>query len=109
MKKRQSKTSGQGMAVGVAWYREADWSRIKELFPDADQLHDSYAEWLKSAEESVKRLARTGMIVEPYIIDIDDFLGWCLIHDRPRDAKARTEYVIEKLNLKYPDQRVPPK
>jgi hypothetical protein len=33
--------------VGVAWYREADWPRIKELFPDADKLHDSYAEWLK--------------------------------------------------------------
>jgi hypothetical protein len=35
VKKRQQKKSGAGMAVGVAWYREADWPRIKELFPDA--------------------------------------------------------------------------
>ena len=42
MKRPQPKMSGAGMAVGVAWYREADWPRIKELFPDADQLHDSY-------------------------------------------------------------------
>jgi hypothetical protein len=91
VKKRQPKKRGAGTAVGVAWYREADWPRVKELFPDADQLHDGYAEWLKFAEASAKRLARTGMTVEPVVIDIDDFLGWCLVQNRPRDAKARTE------------------
>ena len=101
VKRLQPKKSGASV-VGVAWYREADWPRIKELFPDADKLHDTYAEWLKFAEESVKRLSRSGVIVEPFIIDIDDFLGWCLVHSRPRDAKARTEYVVEKLGHKYP-------
>jgi hypothetical protein len=101
VKRLQPKKSGASV-VGVAWYREADWSRIKELFPDADKLHDTYAEWLKFAEESVKRLSRSGVIVEPFIIDIDDFLGWCLVHSRPRDAKARTEYVVERLGHKYP-------
>jgi hypothetical protein len=69
------------MAVGVAWYREADWPRIKELFPDADQLQESSA----VAEGSAKRFAHTGMTVEPFVIDIDDFLGWCLVrgHARP--------------------------
>ena len=95
------KKSAAGV-VGVAWYREADWPRIKELFPDADQLHDSYAEWLKFAEDSVRRLSRSGVTVEPFVIDIDDFLGWCLVHDCPRDAKARTAYVVEKLGRKYP-------
>jgi hypothetical protein len=42
--------------MGVAWYRKTDWPRIKAMFPDADELHDSYAEWLKSAEDSVERL-----------------------------------------------------
>ena len=99
--KKQPKKSGVGV-VGVAWYREADWPRIKELFPDADQLHDSYAEWLKFAEDSVRRLRRSRVTVEPYTIDLDDFLGWCLVHGRPRDANARTAYVVEKLGLKYP-------
>ena len=52
MKRPQPKKSGAGMAVGVAWYREADWPRVKELFPDADKLHDSYAGWLKFAESA---------------------------------------------------------
>ena len=54
------------MVLGVAWYREADWPRIKELFPDDDELHDTHAEWVKSAEASVKRLTRPGVTVEPY-------------------------------------------
>jgi hypothetical protein len=91
------------MARGVAWYREADWPRIKELFPDADQLHESYSEWLKFAEESVKRLTHPGVAVEPYAIDLDEFLGWCTVHGCPRDAKARTAYVVEKPGLKYPN------
>jgi len=101
VKTRQPKRTGG--VVGVAWYREADWPRIKALFPDADKLHDSYAEWLQFAEDSVRRLRRSVVTVEPFTIDIDDFLGWCLAHDCPRDAKARTEYVVEKLGRKYPN------
>jgi len=97
----QPKKSSAGV-VGVAWYREADWPRIKQLFPDADKLHDRYEDWLKFAEDSVRRLKRSGVTVEPFVIDIDDFLGWCLVHGRPRDAQGRTEYVVEKLGLKYP-------
>jgi hypothetical protein len=100
--KRQQAQKGATGVVGVAWYREADWPRIKELFPDADKLHDTYAEWLKFAEDSVWRLRRSGVIVEPFVIDIDDFLGWCLVHSHPRDAKDRTAYVVERLGHKYP-------
>ena len=58
-----------GMVVGVAWYREADWPRVKELFPDADELHDSYAEWLQSAEDAIKQIKRTGVAAEPFVIE----------------------------------------
>jgi hypothetical protein len=87
----------------VAWYREADWPPCQELFPDADELHDSYAEWLKSAEDLLKNLKRSGVAAEPYVMDIGDFLGWCLVHGRKRDAKARSEYVAEKMHLKHED------
>ena len=89
MKSRHPKRAKSGMMLGVAWYREADWS-IKELFPDADELHDTHAEWVKSAEASVKRLTRAGVTVEPYTIDLDDFLGWCTVLGCECDAKART-------------------
>jgi hypothetical protein len=39
--------------MGVAWYDETDWPRIEAMFPDADELHDSSAESLKSTADSV--------------------------------------------------------
>jgi len=102
VKRQRPKKVGPPMVLGVAWYREADWPRIKELFPDAADLHDTYAEWLKDAEASVKRLIRPGATVEPVIVDIDDFLGWCMVHGHRPDSKARTEYVIGEIDRKYP-------
>ena len=102
MKRQRPKKAGPPMVLGIAWYRETDWPRIKELFPDAADLHDTFAEWLKDAEASVKRLTRPDATVEPVIIDIDDFLGWCMVQGHRPDSKARTEYVIGKIDRKYP-------
>jgi hypothetical protein len=46
---------------------------MKELFPDADELHDTHAEWVKSAEASVKRLTRPDVTVEPYTMILMTF------------------------------------
>jgi hypothetical protein len=46
------------MIVGIAWYREQDRPRVKRQFPDANELHDSYAEWLASAQAAMRTPAR---------------------------------------------------
>ena len=56
LKKQRSKKTGPPIVLGIAWYREADWPRIKALFPNAGDLPDTYGEWLKTAEATVKRL-----------------------------------------------------
>ena len=89
--------------LGIAWYREADWPRIKALFPNAGDLPDPYAEWPRTAEATVKRLnARPDVTLEPVIIDLDDFLRWCMVHGHQPNSKARTQYVVEKISRKYP-------
>jgi hypothetical protein len=35
VKRQRPKKAGPPMVVGIAWYREADWARIKDVFPDA--------------------------------------------------------------------------
>jgi len=97
-KRKLSKSAAvPDVVVGVAWYREADWPRIKGLFPDADELHDTYAEWLRSAEGSVKALKRRGVDAKPVMIDIDAFIVWGLARGRKLDANGRAEYTTEKL------------
>src|ERR1700751_4173547 len=64
-------------AMGVAWYRESDWPRVKSEFSDAEDLHDTYADWLQSAEAVVRHLGQSGGEVQRYLMDIDHFIHWC--------------------------------
>ncbi len=100
MKNRKPPKIDPAMVTGIAWYREEDWPRIKALFPDAGASHDSYAQWLQAAGDMLERLRSEGIAAEPYVLDIDDFLGWCLIHGRKRVAADRSAYVAEKLRLR---------
>jgi len=86
-------------ALGIAWYRESDWPRVKSLFPDADDLHDTHAEWLQSAESLVRHLGQSGVVVKRYAIDLDRFIVWCSEREMAPDAEARSAYVAEMLEL----------
>jgi hypothetical protein len=83
--------------IGDAWYRESDWSRVKSQFSVSATLHDTYEEWRCDCEDAITKITTQGHIVTPVTIDIDDFIGWCMLHGRKRDAKARSEYVAEKM------------
>jgi hypothetical protein len=95
--KRPTQTE-PSMVLAIAWYREQDWPRLKRQFPDADELHDSYAEWLASAQAAMRTIRRSGTRAEPFIVDLDDLFGWCAIRGRDPDANSRSEYVAEKLS-----------
>jgi hypothetical protein len=84
-------------ALGIAWYRESDWLRVKTEFPDADELHDTYAQWQESAESVIAHLRRSGVAAERVVIDMDHFIAWCAAHEQPPDAEARAAYVAEMI------------
>lgn len=91
------KSSTSGSEIGVAWYRESDWARVKSQFSDAADLHDTYEQWHQDTENVIKEITALGHFVIPVTIDIDDFIGWCMVRGRKRDGKARSEYVTEKM------------
>jgi hypothetical protein len=88
------------MALEIAWYREQDWPRLKRQFPDADELHDSYAEWLASAQAAMRTIRRNGARAAPFIVDLNDLFGRCAIRGRDPDANSRSEYVAERLSAR---------
>ena len=110
VKQRKRRKDTPVVVTGIAWYRESDWPRVKTLFPDADELHDTYAEWLRSAESVVRHLGRGGVAARPFVIDIDHFIGWCSAQGRSLDAEARSAYVVEMLRLQpqAPELRIEP-
>ncbi len=82
-------------AVGVVWYREADWPRLRALLADVDKLPDTYTDWLASAEGLLAQLRRDGIAAERVPLDPDVFSAWCVARGLAPDAQARSQYASE--------------
>ena len=54
--------SKQEMVVGFAWYRPQQWQRVRDISTDADDLEETYEDWLRLADNKLSethvRLAR---------------------------------------------------
>ena len=92
-------------AVGVVWYREADWPRLRALLADADELPDTYAEWLASAEGLLTQLRRDGIAAERVPLDPGVFSAWCVTRGLALDAQARSRYASEIVAAKHRPRR----
>ena len=90
------KTPTPKLAVGVAWYTEDEWAKVKAAAADAERFESTYAEWIQMASESLANLRATGIIAEKTYVNADAFLAWCMAHNKPNDGASRAEFVSEQ-------------
>jgi hypothetical protein len=88
---------GVGMVVGCAWYRAEQWDRLREISVDRDKLEKTHAEWVASAEESLRGMRKVGMRVEKVEVDVEELLAWCEARQLDVDGGARAKYAAEML------------
>lgn len=82
----------QVQAIGMVWYREADYERLMSLFTDSHKLHRTFLQWQDGAEQGRKRYVRQGYIVVKAYIDPDTFPAWCTAHGCGLDAQGRMDF-----------------
>ena len=84
---------------------KADWPHLRALLADADELPDTYAEWLASAEGLLTQLRRDGIAAERVPLDPDVFSAWCVTQGLALDAQARSRYASEIVAAKHRPRR----
>lgn len=72
MKKSNETTA----VIGVAWYRINQWQRLRAVSIDADNLEDTYEEWLREAEQKVAEFRALGLCVEKVDVDVEQLIAW---------------------------------
>ena len=95
--KRKKKSLQQPIAYGVAWFNEEDWARLLEISNDRDTLENSHSEWLRYAEETVRKLDKQGLEIQKVTVVPDELLSWCNERSIPVDGEARTGYVCYRM------------
>jgi hypothetical protein len=90
-------TSDDKMAIAFAWYRPEQWHRIRDISSDAEDMDDSYLEWLQLAEEKLNELQSSGLRVEKIEIDSEQLIRWCNEQGLDINGKSRSKYAAAKL------------
>jgi hypothetical protein len=88
-------------ALGMPWYRRADWNALLILFVDAAKFPATYDKWLRRAEKAEREFERQGTISERVYVDPAEFAGWCAARGLKIDAAARMNFAAQVVAGKY--------
>ena len=83
--------------LGMAWYTEREWLRLRDLADDREVLDDSYEDWLRNAQEIVAGLASKGILVEKVALDVAKAAEWCAKRGQPFTGSERASLAAELL------------
>jgi len=83
--------------IGIAWYDPAQWTKLKQVAADAEQLEETREEWLRNVERTERKLTADGMVVRRVPIDVDALVAWCRGQNMPLDGAARAQYTSRML------------
>jgi hypothetical protein len=90
------KRQGGDVHVGVAWYTEKEWAKVKAAAADPERFEETYAEWVQVADGGLATLRAAGIDADRCHIAAAELLAWCLAHGRPNDGAARAAFVSEQ-------------
>jgi hypothetical protein len=66
------------------------------LYPDRDEMHDSFDDWLGDAQQTEQFLKAEGYAVKRVIVDPAELADWRAVRGIEPIATARAEYVTVK-------------
>ncbi|MDW3095001.1 MAG: hypothetical protein R8G33_04930 [Gammaproteobacteria bacterium] len=90
--------------IGIPWYSERSWNKMKDISEDQDNFHASYQIWLAHADKSVVILTNRGKLFERLKIDPTSYSWWCKNQSIPRDKESRRLYIKYLLENKISQQ-----
>lgn len=79
--------------VGIPWYTERSWKKMKEISDDQENFHNSYQVWLAHADKSVVILTNRNKPFERLNIDPVSYSWWCENQAIARDKESRRSYI----------------
>lgn len=80
------------LAVGIPWYRKADYRKILKIMTDSHLLPATYEQWEHKAQSVEADMRAQGYVVVRAIIDPKTFRAWCRERSLNVDARGRSEF-----------------
>ena len=85
------------IVTGIAWFLRDQWTELKSVVSDPEELEATYDEWETVIRDSVPDLIDRGVSLVKVPVDVNDLVSWCRKRRKSIDADARAQYVAELL------------
>lgn len=93
------------LIIGVGWYEEEEWKKVKLSAVDPERFEATYSEWVEMAEQAFAKIRAVGRQVNKSYIKASDLMAWCLAHDKPNDASSRVQFVSQQGTTEWKSSR----
>lgn len=88
-------------AVGVAWFRKADYAALRSIFADGHKMPATWEQWLRQAEQMESQAKANFDVVERVYIDPTTFAAWCAQNETTVDRHGRHKFIAMTIAEKY--------
>jgi hypothetical protein len=90
-------TASEEKLIGIAWFCEEEWAKLRDVVDDKTKMEDSYEAWRTGAEQLMVDLLLRGIQAEPVYIRVEELVDWCQENGRTVNANAASDYVAERM------------
>jgi hypothetical protein len=87
--------------LGVGWYRKDQWDLLKKKSEDANDLENTYYEWVANANDSIKTLSKSIHRIEKIDIDVNELIDWCKNEGCKINGESRANFISLKTKDKF--------
>lgn len=92
-----AKKRSQVLLIGVTWYNEETWAKVKASAVDPECFEETFEKWKTIAVAARRVFQRSGVRAIECLIDPQAFFDWCALNGQENNAHSRAEFVSEVL------------
>lgn len=97
----KAKNRTQAMIIGVTWYTEDTWARVKATATDPECFEESFEKWKAMAIKAQREFLRSGVRAIECQVVPEELAAWCAETGQENNATSRAEFVSAKLTAAY--------
>jgi hypothetical protein len=83
--------------LGVCWYTEEEWIKIKLEAVDPERFEATYQDWESMANKALEELQQADLKPIKVVVLADELKQWCKIHGKENNTTSRSAFVAELL------------
>ncbi len=96
---KKSKT--EKPVLGVGWYKKEQWPLLREKSKDAEELEETYDDWVANSNDTINNLSKSNYYIEKIEIDVEELIEWCKKENCVLNGESRSKYITLKTKEKF--------